>query len=64
MLIALQHYAYLDPSVFKIVALLDFNSGLVSLRSTHVEATLGLQQCMSALKDMEVRDWLNDFDDA
>ncbi|EKM84077.1 hypothetical protein AGABI1DRAFT_117526 [Agaricus bisporus var. burnettii JB137-S8] len=26
----------------------------LSLRSTHVEATLGLQQCMSALKDMEI----------
>ncbi|KXN88828.1 Nitrogen assimilation transcription factor nirA [Leucoagaricus sp. SymC.cos] len=26
----------------------------LSLRSSHVEATLGLQQCMSALKDMEV----------
>jgi len=26
----------------------------LSLRSSHVEATLGLQQCMQALKDMEV----------
>jgi hypothetical protein len=59
-----QYYAYLDPSVLRIVILLDLISSLVSLRSTHVEATLGLQQCMLALKDMEVRIWLNVSDDS
>jgi hypothetical protein len=40
--------------------ILTFNLGFesnvlpVSLRSSHVEAALGLQQCMLALKDMEV----------
>jgi hypothetical protein len=64
LLTILQYYAYFDPSVFSIVVLPSHNTISVSLRSTHVEATLGLQQCMSALKDMEVRIWLNDSDES